>query len=694
MNHPVTGGRSPSLSPMLEARSVAVVGASPIVGSVGQQLLRQLLAGGFDGTVHPVNPRYDKLDGLACLSTIAEAGRVDLAVIAVANERLETQVSAALAAGARSLALFGSCHGVVADGRPLTARLGAMAREADVPVCGGNGMGFLNIERRIRVCGFFQPWTLTAGGVTFLTHSGSLFSAMLHNHRRIDFNLVVSTGNEVATTMDEYLSYAAGLESTSVIGLFLETVRRPDDMARSLAMAEAAGIPVVGLKVGRTERSQASVATHSSALAGDYAGFEAFAAAHGVHVVDTMDELADTLQLFAARRPAAPGGLGAVHDSGGERSLLIDTAARVGVRLASISIDTKERIAEVLDPGLEADNPVDAWGTGRGAEDVVRTAMDALAADPDVGALVLAVDLTAEEHPESSWSGLAIELASSTTKPFAVLANLAGGIDSAEAAALAGAGVPVLRGTATGLRAVGHLFAHRDRRPVAAFEPLPPSDLDRWRGRLERSGALSDLESLELMASFGIDVVATTVVDTVDAAVDAARRTGYPVVLKTAEGIAHKTEVGGVITRVGDDEGVRGAYGELSGIGPRVAVQATAPHGVEMAVGLTRDEVFGPVVMVAAGGVLVELIDDRCVALAPVSPAGARALLDGLAIRRLLDGFRGRPGVSIDALIAAIVAVGAIGHHLGDMIHSLDLNPVIAHSNGCVAVDALVAKRG
>jgi acetate---CoA ligase (ADP-forming) len=113
-----------------------------------------------------------------------------------------------------------------------------------------------------------------------------------------------------------------------------------------------------------------------------------------------------------------------------------------------------------------------------------------------------------------------------------------------------------------------------------------------------------------------------------------------------------------------------------------------------MAVGLTRDEVFGPVVMVAAGGVLVELIDHRCVALAPVSPAGARALLDGLAIRRLLDGFRGRPGANIDALIAAIVAVGAIGHHLGDMIHSLDLNPVIAHPHGCVAVDALVAKRG
>lgn len=673
---------SSHLAPLLEARSVAVVGASPRRGSVGNQLVRQLVAGGFDGVVRPVNPRYETVEGIDCMATIGDAGSVDLAVIAVANERLEEQVGAAIDAGARSIALFASCHGTASDGSPLAARLGAMASEAGVPVCGGNGMGFLNIERSLRVCGFFQPWGLVAGGVTFLTHSGSLFSAMLHNHRRIDFNLVVSTGNELATTMDEYLEYAVSLASTRVVGLFLETVRRPTAMAAALAAADDAGVPVVALKVGRTERSRASVATHSAAVAGEYAGFEAFAAAHGVHLVDTMDELADTLQLFAAGRPAAPGGLGAVHDSGGERSLLIDTAARVGVRLGTVGAETRARIAEVLDPGLEPDNPVDAWGTGHDAIEICRRSLLALADDPDVGAVVFSVDLTAEEYPEEVWGGLAIDVAAATSKPVAVLANLAGGVDASEAHTLAESGVPVLRGTETGLRAIGHLFAQRDRRRRGPV-PLRHPDADRWA-----RNAADD--PFGLLAAYGIAVPRSEVVDSVEAAVAASERIGFPVVLKTAEDIAHKSDAGGVIVGVDGVDAVADGYRALCGLGIRVLVQQMAPAGVEISVGLTHDELFGPVVVVAAGGVLVEVMADRAVALAPVDPATARAMVDRLRVRPLLAGVRGRPAVDIESLVATIVAVGRIGQDLADVIGSLDVNPVIVHPAGCVAVDALV----
>ena len=173
----------------------------------------------------------------------------------------------------------------------------------------------------------------------------------------------------------------------------------------------------------------------------------------------------------------------------------------------------------------------------------------------------------------------------------------------------------------------------------------------------------------------------------------AAGRLGYPVAMKTAAGVAHKSDIDGVVVGIRDPEEAVAAYGRLASIGPRVLVQSMAPAGVEISVGLTRDEQYGPVVVVAAGGVLVEVMADRAVALPPFGPEVARSLIGRLRMRPLLDGFRGRPPVDLDALVAAVVVVGLMGHHLGDVIDSLDINPLIVHPDGCVAVDALVLPR-
>jgi acyl-CoA synthetase (NDP forming) len=360
-----------SLEPMLRAGSVAVVGASGRPGSVGELTLRQLRDGGFEGNVYPVNPGYDSLLDMPCHPDIAAISEeIDLAVLAVGNAHLEREVEKSLAAGAKSLAIFASCHGTTTDGRPLRERIVELAEKAGAPICGGNGMGFLNVEDNLRVCGFYQPEDLRPGGIVFLSHSGSLFSAMLHNGRGLAFNLAVSTGLELNTPMSDYLNWALQLESTRVVALFMETIRDPDGFTKGLATARDRDIPVVALKVGASARGQAAVATHSEALAGDDAVYEALFDAYGVHRVLTMDEMTDTVELFAAGRRPVTGGLGAVHDSGGERVLLIDTAERVGVPLAEVSAHTVETLAGWLDPGLEPRNPVDAWGTGRDSRQV------------------------------------------------------------------------------------------------------------------------------------------------------------------------------------------------------------------------------------------------------------------------------------------------------------------------------------
>lgn len=669
---------------MLRARTVAVVGASERRGSVGDQTIRQILSGGFAGDVFPVNPRYDSIHGLRSVRSLTDLeDEIDLAVLAVANGSLEAEMEKAMSIGARSVAIFASCHGPARDGSPLRDRIGLLADTAGIPICGGNGMGFLNLEDRLIVCGFYQPPDLSPGGVAFLSHSGSLFSAMLHSRRRPGFNVVVSTGAELNTTMDRYLDWTLRLPSTQVVALFLETIRDPEGFRAALARAADDDIPIVALKVGTSSRGRAAVATHSEAVAGDDAVYEALFEAHGVHRVETMDEMADTIELFAAGRRVRSGeGLGAVHDSGGERALLIDAAEKVGVALPPLSPSTRDRVAGILDPGLEPENPVDAWGTGRDSTGVFAGCLRALAEDSAMGAVVFCVDLTAEESPDDAYSKAVLEAASSTDKPVAVISNLAAAVDPLQSAALRGAGIPVLEGTVTALRAVGHLFDHSRTREMGHDRITRP--LTFW------GGTYGEVENLGRLAAYGIPVPRNAVAGNEEEAVTTADDFGYPVVLKT-EGVDHKTDVGGVVGGLLTSDQVRDAYRDLAErLGPFCVVAAQVGPGVEVALGSFTDPGFGPVIVVGAGGLLVELLADGVALLPPVGRARARRALERLSIYEALAGARGRPPADIDALCDVIARFSELVGDSAHAIQAIDVNPIIATPDGAVAVDCLM----
>jgi acyl-CoA synthetase (NDP forming) len=691
-------GERSAVQAMLEARSVAVVGASARPGSFGEQMMRELLKGGFDGRLLPVNPRYDDVLGHPCYRTLASVPEPpDLVMLGVPNAKLEEQLRAAAAAGARSAAIFASGYETPSgDGAPaLVDRLTRIARDAGMAICGGNCMGFFNLDRRLRVTGFNHPEELAAGAVTFISHSGSAFSAMLHNDRDLRFNLVVSAGQELVTTAADYLAYALEQPTTEVAALFIETVRDAPGFRSALARAAERDIPVVVLKVGRADAAKEMITAHSGALAGEDGAYEAVFDAYGVLRVDTLDEMADTVELLAAGRRAAPGGLAAIHDSGGERALLVDAAEANDVAVAAIGEGTIARLAASLEEGLPPVNPLDAWGTGNRAEDIFIECMRALLEDPDTAALAFCVDLTPELVEEAGYTRVAKDVFAATTKPVAVLSNLASAIDRKDAGFVRRTGIPVLEGTTTGLRAFRHLFEYRDFRARAPAEPSPGPDaatVARWALRLDPGEVLGEADGLRLLADFGVPVIEHGAAASLEGAVAAADRVGWPVALKTAApGVTHKSDVGGVRLDLAGPDALRLAYLELSAtLGPQVLVAAMAPAGVELALGVVRDDQFGPLVLVAAGGVLVEILRDRRMALPPVDLAGARRLLDRLAVRPLLDGVRGAPPVDLDAVARAVVALSCLAEALGDRIAALDVNPLIAGPSGCLAVDALV----
>jgi acyl-CoA synthetase (NDP forming) len=691
--------RRTSVEAMLEARSVAVVGASARRDSFGEQMMIQLTGGGYDGRIHPVNPQYEEVMGLPCHPSLAELPEpVDVAILGVSNRMLEDQLAAAAEAGARSAVIFASCFEAEPTVPSLGDRLAAIARGAGMALCGGNGMGFVNFDRALRACGFSEPFTLTPGGTTFITHSGSAFSALLHNGRGLTFNLAVSSGLELVTTAADYLEFALSRATTRVVAMFLETIRDPARFRSALATAAERDVPVLVLKVGRAAKAQAMVTAHSGALAGEDGAYEALFDAHGVIRVETLDELCDTLELFAPGRRAGAGGLAAIHDSGGERAHLVDMAESGGVPLAVISDATKARLAQVLEPGLEPVNPLDAWGTGNDADEIFISCMHALLDDPDTAALAFCVDLTTELVPESGYTRVANEVFARTDKPVAVLSNMAAAIDPRDAAIVRRVGMPVLEGTIAGLAAFRHLFELRDARARTRPRPGAPSApgvRHRWVERLRGGPPLPEAQARSLLADYGVPVVPGEPVGSADEAAAAAVRLGWPVALKTAApGVAHKTEARGVRVGIADEASLRDAYEDLrSRLGPEALVTAMAAPGVELALGVVRDAQFGPLVMVAAGGVLVEVLRDRRFGLPPIDETGARGMLDRLAVRPLLDGVRGAPPADLGAVAAAVARLSVLAEELGEHLDALDVNPLIAGPDGCVAVDALVVPR-
>jgi acetate---CoA ligase (ADP-forming) len=680
-----------ALRAMLEARSVALVGASQKQGTPGNRMVRQLRIGGFSGTVAAVNPKYDEVEGLACYPTLEEVPFVpELVLLGVGNRLLEEQMEAAAELGVRGVVVFASGLEDLPREPLLTERLRRIAHEAGMVICGGNCMGFVDVEQGLRALAFEERADLEPGGVAWISHSGSAFTALLHAERGIRFNLAVSSGQELTTTMADYVHYALERDSTKVISLYLETVRDPENFDAALEAAAEHDVPVVALKVGSAAISAPLITAHSGAIAGDDAAYEALFDAYGVARVGTLNEMADLLELLSAGRSAAPGGLAAIHDSGGERAHLVDAAADLGVPLARPSDETIRHVAARLEPGLPAVNPLDAWGTGNDAYRIFLDCSRCLAEDPDTGAFAYVVDLHSEDA-EKNHAWVAEQVWNSTSKPFAVVCGISSAIQPGAAKQLRAAGVPVLEDVASGLRAFRHLFERRDARalsPLSPPDPPPAHVRQRWREALK--ARLSEAEALAMLADYGIPVARTLIANDLEGVLGAAESLGYPVALKTATA-SHKTELGGVALGLEDGDALEAAYHEMTGrLGPAATVQEMVEPGVEMALGVVRDPQFGPLVMVAAGGILIESLRDRSLVLPPVDEVRARRIIDRLQTRPLLDGVRGTPAANVAALAQAVARLSLLAHDLGDLVAALDVNPIVVGPRGCVAVDALV----
>lgn len=685
------------MTPLLAPQSIAVVGGSPRAGTVGNSTIKSLLAGRYPGTLNVVNPRYESVESLVSYPTLADLPSApDMAILSVGAHRMENIMREALDAGVRSAVIFDPCFYENDKSPVLLDRLKAMVREAQIPVCGGNGMGYYHHEEST-FASFSQPETTESGHIAAFCHSGSAFGLLVHADPRYRFNMVTSQGQEIGANVAEYMDYALEQPSTRVIALFLETVRDPSRFVDVLAKANKRQIPVVATKVGRTKESARLAQTHSGALAGDDAAFDAVCKCYGVIRTDDLDTLLATCQILAMGRRPDVGGFAAVLDSGGLREQMMDIAADIGLEFATLEAHTVSQLSARLPHGLEPVNPLDAAGPI--TDDYVSVFADCLdIVARDANTALIAQEIYATDI-QSGYGMLdaAKQMPNKHDKPYVVTYSLATVRNSSTARDLLAHGIPLINGTKNLLHAVNNAFAFRDflRRPGEILPTLDSSAVARAHETLEQDDTPREQAALKLLADLGMNTVQCGECDSEDAAVALAESLGFPVVLKTAsDRIFHKSDVDGVRLNLKNPRAVKEAYRQVSILGSRVVVAEMAGKGIELAFGMINDPQFGPIVMVGAGGTLVEVVNDKRFALPPFGPRSAKRLLKDLAIAPMFDGVRSGPAIDIEAIASTLSRYSVICHAMGGLGLEMDLNPVIASSHGCTVVDALITRDG
>jgi len=683
------------LDRLLKPQTIALVGVSPREGTVGHDMLKVLLDGGYQGQVFLVNPRYDEIEGHSCYASLSDIPvAIDMAVLSVASHRMEPLFDEAISLNIGGVTIFDYCKLEEEASPTLLERLAYKAKQANMPICGGNCMGYYNFDNNAYIS-FQSPGERKAGHISLIAHSGSIFVLPTSNDKRFRFNLVVSAGQEIATSLDEYMDFALEQDSTRVLAIFMEAIRNPENFVRVLEKAKHKGIPVVVTKVGRTEVSAKLAATHSGAIAGNNTAYEALFKKYGVICTDSLDDLMTCAQILSQGGELGAGQLGYIGDSGGLRELFVDTAEEYDLSFAKLSLPTLDKLNKRLPLGLDAINPLDAAGpfTPDYAE-VFRDSVRYIMEDPNVAVGVFEFEARDEFIYMPQFIDIAKEVKQYSNKPFIVLNTFSLALNAGIAEDLMDHDIPLVNGVENAVKAIANLLAYRDqqdgqREPVV-LEAHAKST--KWRTLLMNGHALSETESLTLLADYGLSIAnpqeASNQVDTLRAVM----HMNFPVVLKTAEPhIHHKSDVGGVKLNLNSVTEVSQAYEDLADrLGFRVTIEPMVGTGTELAFGMVNDPQFGPMVMVGSGGIYIEVLKDRIFSLAPFDEVEAMRMIDSLRTRPLLAGVRGAKPADLKQLAKQLANFSQLAAELGDVISEIDVNPIIVNEQGSIAVDALV----
>lgn len=716
--------RSQAILDLFRPSSVAVVGASADRGKFGARIIPILLRQGFRGEVYPINAKRDEVDGFKAYPDVGSVpGPVDCVVFCIASRFIEPVLKDCEAKGVKLLVITSAGFGESGseEGQRLQRAVEDFARRSGTRVIGPNGIGFANFVDRVSVSAAAAlAWDgIPTGHIGLATQSGGLgLASMIYQalEEGISFSHIVSTGNEADLGAVEFARALVHDEATQVIALTLEAVRDGPAFLTLLQEAAAAQKPVVILKSGRSELGSTMAASHTGAMAGSAAVFEAICRQSGVVLANDLDELFQFAQMLAKLRlagklPAQDGrrpgrGTVAFSVSGGHVGLFADLGSLAGLEFPPLAEETRQRLAKELGGSSEMLNPIDLTGGMVTDHTIWERCLAVLLEDPAVEVAVPII--TVAQNYDPALRGM-IAVAETSPKPVFVL--WAGG-------SFEGEGKPLLQKShlplfATPARTVAAIRA-LDRYCAGRPPALPaasPETAGEARASLERAvgegrSALGEAEAKALLSGLGLPVTREALVRSAEEAAAAAREIGYPVALKGQHPkILHKSEANVIALGVADEAALRAAYDRILGAMERHAgsdpamallVQEMVPQGVELILGTSRDPIFGPMAMFGLGGIFVEVFEDVALLLPPFDRSQARAAIESTRAVRLLQGARGRAPLDLDRLADLMVTLGTFAYENRDLVQEIDINPLVALDRAddpLRALDALIVLR-
>ncbi len=702
------------LERLINPRTIAVVGASETLGSFGERTLTNLSA--FKGHVYAVNPKYKELLSRPCVPSLADLPAVpDCVILCVARPMIEEMIESAGAIGAGGAIVYAS--GFSETGLPdriaAQERLVQIANRAGVRIAGPNCVGLANTQSCAGMN--FMPgygrMGHRRGPVAITSQSGALGYTVLQGMERgICFSHYLAAGNSSDVDICDYISYLAEIDETRTIISLFEGVKDGSRFLGAARKARDAGKALIVYKAGNSEASGKAALSHTGTMVGSHAAYMAAFEEVGAITTDNLESVLELATFFAkSGAPTAGRGVGVLATSGGAAVISADKAEQHHVALPQLDLKTADALQKVVPDFGSVANPSDLTAEVLKTSATFTYCLDAFLADSNFSALVLPM-VFAHASSSGARTPAIIEASNRTNKPLAVVWMnewyQGPGSDLLDA----DPHVSIFRSVDrcfTALRAWfdWHEWRQPDEAPLIRRSSLEAAYAARKIISSASHGkpSLSETVSKQVLAAYSIPIPMESLATGPDDAAAAAERMGFPVAVKVASpDILHKTEVGGIRLGLSTPEEVYDAAEDVLTLAtqraPRaqiigISVQQMIPSGVEMVLGIKNDSQFGPLVAVGFGGIMVELLHDTAVRLAPISDESARRMLSSLKGYPLLTGFRGNSGFNLDGLVDAICRVSELASDLRDIIDEIDLNPIILSGSSVVAVDALIVTK-
>ncbi|MFY3550078.1 acetate--CoA ligase family protein [Achromobacter insolitus] len=695
----------PSLSRLFDPQGIAIVGASATPGKIGAMPITLLLQHGYSGRIIPVNPRADIIAGLPALPGLdALDDAVDLAILAVPAAHAAQALERARPGQVGAAVVFTSGFSETgSDGAAQQERLCAIARERGIRLLGPNCLGFMNVRRNVYAT--FSPapanGVVAPGGIGMVSQSGAFgaYAYSMARERGLGLSHWISTGNEADIDVADCIEWLARDTDTRVIMAYMEGCRDGAKLRRALAAARNADKPVVVTKIGRTQAGAQAAASHTAALAGDDAVYDALFRQYGALRARTIEEFFNLgYALDTWKRPPQGRRLGIFTISGGVGALMADEAADTGLALPEPAADAQARLLQRV-PFASGRNPVDVTGQAVSEPGLLLATADDMLADGRYDAL--AVFLAAAGSSEALWPTFEAFARQMQARHPGVPLAISALFPPARRRELERLGCLVFPDPSAAIRTIGAV-AGLGSGPAPGVVEASPATAD--AGALPLLDAYNEVQAMELLRLAGLPASPCVLAGDADAAVRAAASLGAACVLKVVSpDITHKSDVGGVKLNVQGDDALRSAYADiLASVRQHrpdaridgVLVAPMAPKGVECIAGVHCDPVFGPVVMFGLGGVFVEVLKDVSFRLAPFGRDDALAMIREIKGYALLQGARGAPPCDIGALAEALAALSRFAHARRADFSSVEINPLLAlpEGQGVVALDAVVIR--